>query len=114
MDERINNLNTDLMALTVNVNFHFPKDSGLDLFVGPAVGYAFWDDINVDGFPDAVPTDDEFLFGINGGLDYPLGDSDWSFNAGVSWLSLDLTAEDASDSIGVSPFQLRVGLTYNF
>ena len=108
------NGDTDLMALTVNVNFHFPRDSGLDLFVGPAVGYAFWDDINLDDFPDAVPTDDEFLFGINGGLDLPLGDSDWSFNAGLSYLFLDLTAEGSSDSIGVSPLQLRLGVTYNF
>ena len=105
---------TDLMALTVNVNFHFPRDSGLDLFVGPAVGYAFWDDINQDDFADAEPTDDEFLFGINGGLDLPLGESDWSFNAGLSYLFLDLTAEGSSESIGVSPFQLRVGVTYNF
>lgn len=105
---------TDLMALTVNVNFHFEQDSGLDLFVGPAIGYAFWGDIGLDGFPDDVPTDDEFLYGINGGLDYPLGESDWSFNAGLSYLFVDLTPEDSPVSLGVSPFQLRVGVTYNF
>jgi hypothetical protein len=108
------NGDTDLMALAVNVNFHFERDSGLDLFVGPMVGYAFWDDISLDDFPDAVPTDDEFMFGLNGGLDYPLGGSDWSFNAGLSYLFLDLTPEDSSVEIGVSPFQLRVGVTYNF
>ena len=108
------NGDTDLMALAVNVNFHFEQDSGLDLFVGPMVGYAFWDDINLDDFPEAIPTDDEFMFGLNGGLDYPLGDSDWSFNVGLSYLFLDLTPEDSPVELGVSPFQLRVGVTYNF
>ena len=108
------NGDTDLMALVVNVNFHFPRDSGLDLFVGPAIGYASWGDISLDDFPNDVPVDSEFLFGVNGGMDYPLGESDWSFNAGLSYLFLDLTPEDSSESIGVSPLQLRVGVTYNF
>ena len=108
------NGDTDLMALAVNVNFHFERDSGLDLFVGPTVGYAFWGDINLDDFPDAIPTDSEFLYGVNGGMDYPMGDSNWSFNAGLSYIFVDLTPEGSPVSIGVSPFQLRVGVTYNF
>jgi hypothetical protein len=105
------NGDTDLLALTANINFHFEKDSGLDLFFGPTIGYAFWDDIELDSFTPE-PTDDEFLFGVNFGLDYPFGEGAWAFNAGLSYLSLDIAA--TNDDIGVSPIELKVGLTYNF
>jgi len=105
------NGDTDLLALTANINFHFEKDSGLDLFFGPTIGYAFWDDIETDNFtPD--PTDDEFLFGVNFGLDYPFGEGAWAFNAGLSYLSFNIAA--TNDDIGVSPIELKVGLTYSF
>ncbi len=108
------NGDTDLLALVVNVNFHFEQDSGLDLYAGPTVGYAFWGDINLDDFQDASPTDDEFMFGLNGGLDYPLGESDWSFHAGLSYLFVDVKDQDNPEAIGVNPLQLMVGFTYNF
>ena len=106
------NGDTDLFALTTNINFHFEKDSGLDLFFGPTIGYAFWDDIELDGFPDPDSTDDEFLFGVNFGLDYPIGSGAWDFNVGLNYLVLDVTPP--GDEIGVNPIQLKVGLTYNF
>jgi hypothetical protein len=102
---------TDLIGLTVNFNFHFERDSGLDCYVGPTVGYALWDDIELNGF-SPVPTDDEVLFGVNGGLDFPVGDGGWAFHAGLSYLFFDLAA--AGGDIGVSPLQLELGLSYDF
>lgn len=104
---------TDMLGLTANVNFHFERDSGLDLWVGPTVGYAFWDDIGGSGFVVPVPTDDEFIFGANFGLDVPIGEGAWGFNAGFSYLFFDIADSDG-DSIGVSPMQLRAGATYSF
>jgi outer membrane protein W len=104
--------NTDLLAVTVNLNFHFEKESGLDLFLGPTVGYAFWDDIQVDGFPTPFPTDEEVMFGVNFGLDYPFGGGGWGFNAAVSYLILDITPPGGD--IGVSPIQAKIGLSYTF
>jgi outer membrane protein W len=103
---------TDLLALTVNLNFHFEKDSGLDLFVGPVVGYAFWDDITVDGFSAPVLTDDEFMYGVNFGLDYPFGEGGWSLNTGLSYLVLDIVPPGGE--IGVSPVQVKLGVGYTF
>ena len=109
------NGDTDLMTLTASLNFHFEKDSGLDLILGPTIGYAFWDDINVDTFPP-TSTDDEFLFGAHFGVDYPFGEA-WSFNADLSYLALDIAPSAPIapvGDIGVSPIQLKIGLGYTF
>jgi outer membrane protein W len=109
------NGDTDLMSLTVNLNFHFEKDSGLDLILGPTIGYAFWDDINVDTFPP-TSTDDDFLFGAHFGVDYPFGEA-WSFYGDLSYLAIDIAPSAPiapTGDIGVSPFQLEIGLGYTF
>ncbi len=106
------NGDTQLFAVTTNLNFHFRKDSGLDLSVGPTIGYAFWDDITLSGFATPVTTDDEFLFGASIALAYPFGDGGWGFNAGLSYLALDVTPPGGA--IGVSPVQGKVGLSYAF
>ncbi|MDH3308520.1 MAG: outer membrane beta-barrel protein [Acidimicrobiia bacterium] len=103
---------TGLVAVTTNINFHFEKDSGLDLFVGPTIGYAIWDDITLSGFPTPASTDDEFMFGVNFGVDYPFGDGGWSFNGGLGYLAVDITPPGGD--IGVSPIQVKVGLGYAF
>ena len=106
------NGDTDLLAATVRVNFHFVKESGLDLSVGPLAGYAFWDDIELDGFPTPVKTDDEALFGVNFGLDYPCGGSRWSFKFDLDYLFVEITPPGAA--IGVDPIQATVGAAFNF
>ncbi len=103
---------TELFSVTANLNFHFEKDGGLDLIVGPTVGYAFWDDITLTGFAIPASTDDEFLFGAHFGVDRPIGDGPWSFNADLSYLVLDV-APPGGD-IGVSPVQLKIGFGYSF
>lgn len=102
----------DLVAVATSLNFHFVRDGGLDLYVGPTIGYALWGDIDLDGFPMSVSTDDEFVFGANLGLDRPIGESGWRFSAGVSYLAVDLAA--SGGDIGVSPVQIRVGCGYSF
>ena len=102
----------DLLAVTTNVNFHFKQESGLDIFVGPTIGYALWDDLTVSGFATPVATDDEFLFGAHFGLDIPFGEGKWGFSTGLSYLALDLGA--TGGDIGVSPIQINLGVAYNF
>ena len=51
---------------------------------------------------------------LNGGLDYPMGDSSWSLHGGLSYLFVDVKDQDNQEAIGVNPFQLKVGFTYNF
>jgi len=104
---------TTWTALTVNGNFHLMRESKFDLYVGPTVGYVFWDSISTDVFPDDVPTDDDFAIGANVGIDLPFGDSPWAFSGALRYLMADLGIA-GGDDIGVDPIQLKVGLSYKF
>jgi outer membrane protein W len=106
------NGSTDLLAFTTNLNFHFDCKCGADFYVGPTVGYAFWGDIKLDNFAMDTPTDNDFFFGANLGVDYPFGESGWGISFGLSYYALDLPAP--ADDIGVSPIQVRVGAAYSF
>jgi len=103
---------TTWTAFTVNGNFHLLRERTFDLYVGPTVGYVFWDDIET-GAPSDIPTDDEFAIGLNAGIDVPIGDSSWAFAGALRYLFTDLGVPGGSD-IGVDPIQIKVGLSYSF
>ncbi len=103
---------TSMFGLMVNLNFHFGKEDGLDFFIGPTIGYSFWDDISLSGFSTSIKTDDEFLYGAVAGLDLPLGDKGLALNFGLSYLFVDVSPPGAS--IGVDPIQFKAGLSYKF
>jgi hypothetical protein len=105
---------TSLVLLTANVNFHLMQDKKVDLFVGPTVGYAFWGDLKSDLFEENFPTDDDFVFGANLGVVVPFGEGAWAFAGSVGYLLSDLTPEGSGADIGVDPFQLKAGLSYQF
>ncbi len=104
---------TTWTALTVNGNFHLFLEREFDLFVGPTIGYVFWDSIGSAVFLSDVPTDDEFTIGANAGIDVPIGDSSWAFSAALRYLTTDLGIQGGSD-IGVDPIQIKIGLSHSF
>ena len=104
---------TTWTALTVNGNFHLLREREFDLYVGPTIGYVFWDSIKNNQFPSDVPTDDEVAFGVNAGIDVPIGESAWAFSGALRYLSTDLAVKGGGD-IGVDPVQIKVGLAYSF
>ena len=105
---------TSLFALTANVNFHLLRDKKVDFFVGPTIGYAFWGDLKSDLFGENFPIDDEFIYGVNLGVDIPFGQGGWGFAASIDYLLSDLTPEGSDAEIGVDPFELRAGVSYRF
>jgi outer membrane protein W len=104
---------TKWTALTVNGNFHLLRERKFDLYVGPTIGYVFWDSINTSLFPTDVSTDDDFAIGANAGIDVPIGDSPWSFAGALRYLKADLGVQ-GGDDIGVDPMQVKIGLSYSF
>jgi outer membrane protein W len=103
-----------LFTLAANVNFHLMRESEIDLFVGPTIGYGFWGDLKLNLFPDDFPADDEFIYGVNVGVDVPFGESHWGFSGALSYLGANLTLQGSSQEIGVSPIQVKAGAYYRF
>lgn len=101
------------LAITVNGNFHLTRDRSYDIYVGPTVGYVLWGSIDSNVFPDSISTDDEPVFGANFGVDWGVGEA-WGVSVGARYLIADLTPSDASDSIGVDPFQITAGVFFSF
>lgn len=104
----------DLMALSANLNFHFLRESRVDLYAGPTVGYALWGDLESDVFQMDFSTDDEFIYGVNLGLDVPFGDSSWEFAAAFGLLFTDVSVEGSPSDIGMDPMVLKIGASYKF
>jgi outer membrane protein W len=107
----------DLTTLTANLNFHLLGESKLDLFVGPTIGYTFWGDLESDLVSDSFPVKDDFIYGVNVGIDVPFGESHWGFSGVLNWLQIDADLEDADpgdSALGVDPLQIKVGVYYRF
>jgi outer membrane protein W len=104
----------DLFTLTADLNFHVLRQESVDLFVGPTIGYAFWGDLETDVFPQDFAVEDEFIYGLNVGVDVPLGGSKWAFSGALDYLFSDVSLEGSSSDLGVDPLQIKVGVSYSF
>jgi len=101
------------MPILLDANWHFGK-KGL-FYVGPTIGYAMWDSIDlVEGF-GSISTKDSFIYGLNFGLDVPFGKG-WAFNANARYLQVGVeTDEGAGDfTVDVNPWLVGVGISYKF
>ena len=96
--------------LLFSANYHVPSSGKADFYVGPTLGYTFWGDLKVDEV-GSVNTDGEFTYGINSGVDVPLG-GNWAFTGGVRFLFLKADTEGAE--VDVNPLSLRAGIAYRF
>ena len=104
------------MPILFDLNFHFLDK--LDLYVGPTIGYVMWDDLSLDDtdFEDAgeVPINDAFAYGVNVGLDIPLGEN-WAISGGLRYLFVDAEIDESdAPSVGIDPLLVTVGVGYKF
>lgn len=73
----------------LSLNYHFTPGKPVDLFIGPSVGYAFLDSVtyNTLGSSYSEKFDDDFIYGVNFGLDVPFGtEHNYAFTAGLRQL----------------------------
>lgn len=63
---------TKFMPITVGANFHFTQGKKVDVFAGPVVGYAIYNDLKRDG--NTVQLDNDFVYGANVGVEVPIKD----------------------------------------
>jgi outer membrane protein W len=105
------------MPLLFDFNLHLLK--GKQLYVGVTVGYAFWGDakdvpIGDEGEPGTVTVKQNFVYGLNLGYDFHLGDK-WAILTNVRYLGqkVEPDVSGASD-LSVNPIVANVGLAYRF
>ncbi len=104
----------DVVTLGVSANFHLLRSEKFDLFVGPRVGYAFWGDLKTVDSPQKFPADDEFVYGVNAGIDSPIGDSGWAVSGVLRYTFSDVSLGGDTSDLGVDPLELGVGVSYSF
>ena len=102
----------DLLTVAANVNVHILPSSEIDFYVGATLGYAFWSDITRAVFQN-IETGEELVYGLNLGVDVPIGSNGWGFAGAVNYLAVDLPVDGGTD-IGVSPVQVKAGASYRF
>lgn len=106
------------MPVLLNGNFHFLE--GLDLYVGPTIGYAFLGDLKAEnGFEfdegqTSVGTKSQFVYGVNAGLDIPIG-ATTAITLGVRYLALEAEPDQPdSGKLKVDPLFVRAGIAFKF
>ncbi|MEM6457049.1 MAG: OmpW family outer membrane protein, partial [Acidobacteriota bacterium] len=100
------------IPLTLGLNYHFNPDGPVDVFAGVFAGIALLDDASfqvLDNVVRSIELDDEFIWGLQLGLDVPFGDSPWGFHAAARYM--DLETEFDADGIDATPLDLDLSPT---
>lgn len=124
-----------MIPLTVGVNFHFSKSDAIDYYLGPFIGYVFYDDLELEaGFArfevpslppfeatfeaDSLSMKNDFTFGATFGIDVPIGGEGWMFSAVAKYYKTEaeIDEDDVEDGEGLDmdPWVILVGLGYRF
>ena len=108
------------MPLLFSANWHGLGRSGsrMDIYVGPTIGYVFYGDVELN---DSVgggeaSTDDDFVYGLNSGIDIPLGDI-VDLNFGFRYLFGSVDVDDGAggtDEVDIDPVILHAGVAFRF
>jgi len=119
-------------AACAGLNIHLTPESKADLYAGPFVAYVSYSDIFVGvaggppwspGVPGSVAVnfDNEITLGAGIGVDVPISQSHWIFNAAVKYLaaSPDTTLNwigvgNQLESTTVDPLMVGLGFGYRF
>lgn len=111
-------------ALSVGFDFHLTPDSRVDLYVGPLLTYARYDDVFLriisgdQSLSGDLEEDDDFALGGQIGLDIPFGDRAWGLNLALRYMKTSLTLRDLGEADGskvdFDPLILHAGLGYRF
>jgi outer membrane protein W len=113
-------INADLtyMPLTASLLFHVTPEAEVDFYIGPSLAFVFYgkyefdDTIAGEDFEEDLDTDNDLGFGVEMGLDVPIGEEGWFFTSNVKYLST--TAEVEDIEIDIDPWTIGLGFGYSF
>ena len=116
-----------MSATCAGVNFHFATNRKADVYAGPLVAVVQYSDFSagplfvLPGSPSPprirVRLDTDYALGANLGVDLPLGEGNWLFNANARYLVTKMAAETSSgvhDVVNYDPLMLGFGFGYRF
>lgn len=107
-------------ALTAGLNVHLVPRSRPDLYIGPLLAYAAYDDVGLGvsaGRGTAYLSADRDLgFGAILGLDLPIGKKGWAFNVNLRHIRTKLQARGSDGRIEMDydPTIFAIGFGYRF
>lgn len=121
----------DATPLLAELDWHLTPDKGVDVYVGPVVGWTRYGDIKVsfegdiafiDIFPvPPIKTKDAFVWGAHAGIDVPLGSAGWFFSGDLTFLGADLErggevviADGEEESFRLNPVLVHFGIGFRF
>ncbi|HWA12752.1 MAG TPA: OmpW family outer membrane protein [Burkholderiales bacterium] len=103
-----------LVPVNLIAQYHFMPEGQWRPYVGAGVNYTHFDKVDIAGGTVGLEKD---RFGpvIQAGLDVPVSNTAWSFNADVKkvWLSTDASGA-ASGNVDLDPWIFGVGVGYKF
>lgn len=128
LEERSNFFGTEftesltVIPVAVALNIHLTRQKRYDLYVAPKIGWAFFDDfeltqVNVffpEGFTTEIPTEDQFIFGLRLGFDFPFGQSSWGFSSSIDYTDIDFEFDVSGFTDGLDPLSVGAGVAYSF
>lgn len=122
-----------IYPITVGVNFHLSRSDVVDFYLGPFVGYVFYDDLEFDegimGFDfssigpfelilsaESVSIKDDFTYGAVAGVDVPFGGEGWMFSGALKYFitSAEIDEVGVDEELDVDPWEIFVGLGYKW
>ena len=116
---------TDALAFSIfeaSLNIRLVSNERIDLYIGPVVARVSYANLSFAVGDETLRIDisDETAFGGVLGLNIPLGQSDWFFNAFAQYLATELDAKDLDDpedsgtTIDFNPVVVGLGFGYRF
>lgn len=88
---------TKNLPFILGLNFHVVRSEKMDFYLGPVVGYAFYDDRVLHGVK--VEMDPEMVYGLNLGLDVPINEQGWFFSCSFKYLQQKVSADHKYDGV---------------
>ena len=100
------------------VNVHLTPGKKTDVYLGALLAYVTYTDLRITAPPGSVQVglDSDYAPGVVLGLDVPVKDRGWFFNASIRYLVADFSTSigGARESVDFDPLIVGVGFGYRF
>ena len=109
---------TTFVPYFAGVNVHLTPGKNTDVYLGALLAYVTYTDLRITAPPASVQVglDSDYAPGAVLGLDFPVKDRGWFFNASIRYMVADFSTSigGARESVDFDPLIVGVGFGYRF